>query len=65
MRGNIGLPGDPSSDNPQTIKCPCCDNLARRQLNGLYQCTRNRMHILTKRDGSYALVDDDDQNGSP
>lgn len=60
MHNNIGLPGDPGSDDPQTIQCPGCGGLATRQLSGLYECMRNRMHIIRKlQEGLYALVDDD------
>lgn len=52
----IGAPGEPQRIGPESIECPECGNIARRQLNGSYECTNNPNHISwVQPDGSYKV----------
>ena len=57
----MGLPGEPGSAGrgPETIYCPKCRNLAKRQLDDSYKCTKDSRHVSKALpDGTYELTGD-------
>jgi hypothetical protein len=56
----IGLPGEPSSNNPESILCPECGEVANRRVNDTYKCDNNHVSIPCPKcgEGASRQVDD-------
>jgi hypothetical protein len=54
----VGMPGE-SGRRPDSVRCPECGGMAKRQLNNKYKCLDHPGHVLKmKPDGSPELVSD-------